>query len=86
MRRMGKEALKVCVVKLHPKGKSGVKDNIDFWTNASDFVSWDILVFEKGRYKVKIIYACPQEYAGSRFTVGIEGGERLEGIVEATGS
>ncbi len=62
------------------------KDNIGFWTNASDFVSWNILVPEKGRYKVKITYACPQEYAGSRFTAGVEGGERLEGIVEATGS
>jgi alpha-L-fucosidase len=62
------------------------KDNIGFWTNASDYVTWNISVPARGRYRVTVTYACPPENAGSRFTVGIEGRQRLEGTVEATGS
>jgi hypothetical protein len=40
----------------------------------------------QGRYKVTVTYACPPENAGSRFHVGVEGRQRLEGVVEATGS
>ncbi|MER3474526.1 MAG: alpha-L-fucosidase [Armatimonadota bacterium] len=62
------------------------KDNIGFWTVPTDYVTWSILVPQGGRYRVKVTYACPPENAGSRFSVGIEGGRRLEGTVEATGS
>ncbi|MDW8320449.1 MAG: alpha-L-fucosidase [Armatimonadota bacterium] len=66
--------------------EGGGKDNIGFWTNASDYVTWDILVPARGSYRVTVTYACPPENAGSRFTVGVEGRRRLEGAVEATGS
>lgn len=62
------------------------KDNIGFWTVPTDYVTWSILVPQGGRYRVKVTYACPPENAGSRFSVGIEGGRRLEGTVESTGS
>jgi len=62
------------------------KDNIGFWTNASDYVTWTVSVPAQGRYKVTVTYACPPENAGSRFHVGVEGRQRLEGVVEATGS
>ncbi|MCS7310869.1 MAG: carbohydrate-binding protein, partial [Armatimonadetes bacterium] len=60
--------------------------NIGFWTNASDYVTWNVFAPARGRYKVTVTYACPPENAGSRFTVGIEGRTRLEGTVEPTGS
>ena len=66
--------------------EGGGKDNIGFWTNVADYVTWNILVPSRGRYRVKVTYACPTENAGSRFTIGVEGGRRLEGTVEATGS
>lgn len=62
------------------------KDNIGFWTNASDYATWNIFVPEKGRYRVLVTYACPQENAGSRVTLGIEGNEKIEATVEATSS
>jgi len=49
------------------------KDNIGFWTNASDYVTWTISVPARGRYQVTVTYAYPPENAGRRFHVGIEG-------------
>lgn len=66
--------------------EGGGKDNIGFWTSASDYVTWNVSVPARGRYRVIVTYACPPENAGSRFTVGVEGRQRLEGTVESTGS
>lgn len=62
------------------------KDNIGFWTNASDYATWNIFVPEKGRYRVLVTYACPQENAGSRVILGIEGNGKIEATVESTSS
>lgn len=66
--------------------EGGGLDNIGFWTVPSDYVWWSIYVPRGGRFRVTITYACPPENAGSRFSVGIEGGRRLVGSVDATGS
>lgn len=66
--------------------QGGGKDNIGFWTSPSDYVTWNLSVGQSGFYRVTVTYACPQENAGSRFSVGVEGGRRLEGTVGATGS
>ncbi len=62
------------------------KDNIGFWTNASDYATWNIFVPEKGRYKIIFTYACPPENAGSKVKIEIEEGEGAETIIEATPS
>lgn len=66
--------------------QGGGKDNIGFWTSPSDYVTWNISVPRSGFYRVTVTYACPSENAGSRFSVGVESGRRIEGTVEATGS
>lgn len=66
--------------------QGGGKDNIGYWTSPNDYVTWNISVPRSGFYRVTVTYACPLENAGSRFSVGVEGGRRLEGTVEATGS
>ncbi len=62
------------------------KDNIGFWTVPTDYVTWNVAIPQVGLYKVTVTYACPPENAGSRFSVGVEGGRRIEGTVEPTGS
>jgi len=66
--------------------QGGGLDNIGFWTNPADYVTWNILVPQSGFYRASVTMACPPENAGSRFSVGIEGRRRLEGTVEPTGS
>jgi len=66
--------------------QGGGKDNIGFWTNAADYVTWTCQVAQAGRYRVEVDYACPTENAGSSFTVGPDGGATVAGMVKATGS
>ncbi len=66
--------------------QGGGLDNIGFWTNPTDYVTWNIAVPRSGLYRVKVSYACEPGSAGSRFTVGVQGGRQLEGRVDATGS
>src|SRR5205823_3852298 len=54
--------------------QGGGKDNIGFWTNAKDYITWSCDVRRPGRYTVEVDYACPPENAGSRFSIGPEGG------------
>jgi len=61
-------------------------DNIGYWTHPEDFVTWTVDVPSAGRYQVLLEWAAPDENAGSQFTLGVEGGERLSGTVEATGT
>lgn len=66
--------------------QGGGKDNIGFWTNRADYVTWTVDAPAAGQYKVTAVYACPPENAGSRYTVGVEGGGSLTGLVADTGS
>ncbi len=60
------------------------KDNIGYWTNPDDYVSWVCRVNSAGKFTVHVTYACPDP-AGSRYTVDV-GGTKLAGVTESTGS
>ncbi len=66
------------------------KDNIGYWTNPADYVTWDIEVAAAGPYAVELTYACPPESDGSTYTVSAEGTSTAtsapEGTVKSTGS
>ncbi|MHC5054549.1 MAG: carbohydrate-binding protein [Planctomycetota bacterium] len=69
----------------------GGKDNIGYWTNASDWVSWDVDFPDGGGFLVNITYACPNNDAGSTYAVALrpareEEGDELKGEVQPTGS
>jgi alpha-L-fucosidase len=60
------------------------RDNIGYWVNQGDFVSWDVNVPYAGKYALLLTYACDAQTAGSEFTVG-DGENVLAGKVAATG-
>ena len=59
---------------------------IGSWSDAGEFVAWDLQIAAGGTYAVEIRYACPPEFAGSYYRVGIAGGDELQGRVWYTGS
>lgn len=60
--------------------------NIGYWTNANDTVCWRISVPRVGAYRVVVEFACPQENAGSTYTIGVDGTEeKVTATVTATG-
>jgi GDP-fucose protein O-fucosyltransferase len=66
--------------------EDGGQTVIGDWTDQTAFVTWDLLLGAGGTYSVEIRYACPEESAGSRYRVGIEGADELQGQVWNTGS
>ncbi|NLH98982.1 MAG: alpha-L-fucosidase [Chthonomonadales bacterium] len=67
----------------------GGHDNIGFWTNPQDYVSWEIELIRPGDYRVALTYACQPGNEGSEYhvTLGLRGGgNTVSGKVEATGS
>lgn len=62
----------------------GGKDNIGFWTDPNDVVTWQYEVTRPGRYEVVLSQSCPKETAGSAVDVSI-GGKVLTMHVMATG-
>ncbi|HNP71024.1 MAG TPA: O-fucosyltransferase family protein [Kouleothrix sp.] len=56
------------------------------WTEQSAFVSWELVLPAGATFAVEVRYACPMETAGSRYAVGVEGGDELYGQVWNTGS
>jgi alpha-L-fucosidase len=68
--------------------QGGGKDNIGFWIKSEDYVSWKV-DSPGGRYKVEVTYACPDENAGSEFTVSPfekRSDPQPHGVVKSTGS
>ena len=63
----------------------GGHDNIGFWTDVNDWVSWDFVLEKGGDFEVVITYACDKGTGGSEFAVEIDG-QSLKGVVEETGS
>ena len=61
------------------------KDNIGFWTNAQDWVSWEVTVKAPGKFEVEVAYACENGSEGSTFAVGVLD-QQVKGKVEATGA
>src|SRR5207247_4692448 len=63
----------------------GGKDNIGYWIDAKDYVTWNVSPSRAGRYRVEVIYACQPDNAGSDFVVAA-GSTSVSGRVKATGS
>jgi alpha-L-fucosidase len=61
------------------------KDNIGFWTNPKDQVSWEFAVKKPGEFQVFVTYACEKGAGGSTFAVAV-GDQKVSGKVEETGS
>jgi alpha-L-fucosidase len=60
------------------------RDNIGYWTNKKDWVSWDFVLKIPGRFEVEITLACIDNQAGSEYTIAVDK-EKLSGKVEGTG-
>ncbi|MCX7968630.1 MAG: carbohydrate-binding protein, partial [Armatimonadetes bacterium] len=63
----------------------GGKDNIGYWTDQNDWVSWEFVIERGGNFRVEIVYACDKGTGGSEFVVEVAG-QKLTGTVEETGS
>jgi alpha-L-fucosidase len=63
----------------------GGKDNIGYWTNPSDYVTWAFEVTKPGTFNVEVTFACTQGAAGSEYTISVAEQE-LAGKVTDTGS
>jgi len=64
---------------------AGGEPVIGSWTDAGEFVAWDLQLAAGSTYAIEIRYACPPEFAGSRYRVGIAGGDEFHGRVWHTG-
>jgi alpha-L-fucosidase len=60
------------------------QDDVGYWTNVQDWVSWDCAFHEPGTFDVEVTYACTDENAGSDFFVEVAG-VQLPGKVQSTG-
>ena len=65
--------------------EGGGKDQIGYWGDPKDFVSWDLRVAASGSFAVEITYSCAAGAAGSEFVVEA-GGQALTGKSVSTGS
>lgn len=65
--------------------QGGGKDNIGFWSNARDWVSWKFDVTKPGTFEVTITTACAKGSGGSTYAVAV-GERQLKGKVKETGS
>jgi len=63
----------------------GGKDNIGYWGDAGDHVSWDMKLAKAGTYEVEIAYSCQNGSEGSEYTVAA-GDQTITGKSKATGS
>ncbi len=85
----GKLSLPAAEAEIHgtsPQYESGgEKDQIGFWANPQDFVSWNIRSATAGAYGVAITYSCQPGVEGSQFTVEV-GDQKLLGTSKPTQS
>ena len=65
--------------------EAGGEPAIGSWTDVGEFGAWDLELAAGGTYAVEIRYACPNEFSGSSYRVGIAGGDELRGRVWYTG-
>src|SRR5262249_37944951 len=55
------------------------------WFDTAAFVTWEVVLPTAGTYAVEIRYGSPEESSGSRYGVGVDGAEELQGKVWNTG-
>jgi len=64
----------------------GGKDNIGYWTDEGDWVSWKFDLKTPGKFRVEIAYACAQGSGDSEYTVGVADNRQVKGKIRETGS
>ncbi|MBM4032032.1 MAG: carbohydrate-binding protein [Planctomycetes bacterium] len=62
----------------------GAKDNIGYWTDPADWVSWDFTVTKPGTFEVEVVQACAPG-SGGDYTIAV-GGQQLEAKAKQTAS
>jgi alpha-L-fucosidase len=65
--------------------QDGDKDQIGFWADPQDYVSWTLKVDKPGAYDVAVTYSCQPGAEGSRFTVEVAD-QKLAGTSKPTQS
>jgi len=60
------------------------KDNIGYWSEVGDWVSWSFRIARPGRFRVMLEYACASENGGT-FRLAVDGGE-VQAQIKPTGS
>jgi len=65
--------------------RSCLHDNIGYWTNPRDYVTWDFSAAGNMRCRVEIRYACPDTCAGSAYIISLDGGASVSATVASTG-
>lgn len=79
------EAAQVTIHGESPRYESGDgKDNIGFWTNPEDWLSWEMRVTRPGTFLVSVTYACESGQEGSEYVVSI-GEQEINAKVSSTG-
>ncbi len=61
------------------------KDNIGYWTDVKDWVSWDVLVTKPGAFAAEIAFACDAGSGGSTYRLNVAD-QQLDGEIRETGS
>jgi len=62
----------------------GGKDNIGYWTNPADYVTWRFNVTKTGTFNAEVTFACAAGMSGSKYVLTVVGQE-LAGTVKDTG-
>jgi alpha-L-fucosidase len=65
--------------------EGGGKDQIGYWGDAQDFVSWNFKVSHRGVFAVSVTYSCDPGAEGSEFLVEVNA-QKLIGTSKPTGS
>jgi alpha-L-fucosidase len=60
------------------------RDNVGYWSDAKEWVGWDLKVKKPGTYRVEVVYSCPESEAGGEYAVETAD-QKLTGTVEDTG-
>jgi len=66
--------------------QGGGKNNIGYWINREDYVTWTCAFPKGGNFDLRITYACPPESQGSEISVGTDPQHAATGVVRSTGS
>ena len=85
--RAGAATLHGSTLRIMPEvgAEPGGEPVIGSWTDAGEFVAWDLDLADGGTYAVEIRYACHAKSSGTRYRVGIAGGDELQARVWNTG-
>jgi alpha-L-fucosidase len=60
------------------------KFHISKWTGPDDTVTWHLVISQTGKYRIRIRYAAPPDWAGGKYEIKVAG-DAVAGTVQATG-